>query len=40
MSSFYGNIKNNMRSPFIFDRIYPSRKDMEDTLKKYQDENG
>ena len=32
MSSFYGNVKNLVRSPFIFDRIYSSRKKMEDSL--------
>lgn len=32
MASFYGNIKNNSRSSFIFDRIYNSRSQMEDAL--------
>ena len=32
MASFYGNIKNNSRSSFIFDRIYSSRSQMEDAL--------
>lgn len=29
MSSFYGNIKFNNQTPFIFDKIYSSRRDME-----------
>lgn len=32
MASFYGNMKNNSRASFIFDRIYPTRKAMEDAL--------
>lgn len=32
MASFYGNIKNNSRSSFIFDKIYPSRTAMENAL--------
>lgn len=40
MASFYGNIKNNSRASFIFDRFYPSRSDMEDALKVYTDQNG
>ena len=32
MSSFYGNMKNNSRASFIFDKIYPSRKAMEEAL--------
>ena len=38
MASFYGNIKNNSRASFIFDKIYTSRKEMEETLT--QEENG
>ena len=38
MASFYGNIKNNSRASFIFDKIYTSRKEMEETLR--QEENG
>lgn len=37
MASFYGNIKNNSRASFIFDRIYPSRAAMEDALNAVQD---
>ena len=40
MASFYGNIKNNSRSSFIFDRIYSSRYEMEETLDNTLDENG
>ena len=32
MASFYGNIKNNSRVSFIFDKIYSSRSDMEKAL--------
>ena len=32
-SSFYGNMKNNSRSSFIIDKIYPSRAAMEAALK-------
>ena len=32
MASFYGNMKNNSRASFIFDKIYPSRAAMEDAL--------
>lgn len=39
MASFYGNIKNNSRASFIFDKIYPSRNAMDDALNA-QDENG
>ena len=39
MSSFYGNIKSIIRSPFVFDKIYPNRKEMEDSLL-HTDENG
>lgn len=38
MASFYGNIKNNSRASFIFDKVYPSRCAMEAGLKK-KDEN-
>ena len=31
--SFYGKIKRVDSSPFIFDRYYPSRKAMDDSLK-------
>jgi hypothetical protein len=40
MSSFYGNVKSIIRSPFIFDRIYTSRVEMEDTLYKVDDDTG
>lgn len=30
MNSFYGNLKNNSRASFIFDKVYPNRKAMED----------
>lgn len=40
MSSFYGNIKNNSRASFIFDKIYTSRFEMEKALKENTDENG
>jgi len=40
MASFYGNIKNNSRSSFIFDKIYTSRYAMETALKKDTDNNG
>ena len=39
MSSFYGNMKNNSRASFIFDRIYPSRVAMETMLHRKNDEN-
>ena len=39
MASFYGNIKNNSRASFIFDRIYSSRVDMEIALKENIDSN-
>ena len=32
MGSFYGNVKSIIRSPFIFDRIYSSRYEMETKL--------
>ena len=32
MAQFYGNMKNNSRSSFIFDKIYPSRTAMEAAL--------
>ena len=40
MASFYGNIKNNSRSSFIFDRIYSSRCEMEKALYETVDSNG
>lgn len=40
MASFYGNIKNNSRSSFIFDRIYSSRCEMENALYETKDSNG
>lgn len=40
MASFYGNIKNNSRSSFIFDRIYTSRCEMEKALYEVKDDNG
>lgn len=40
MSFFYGNIKNNSSSPFVFDRIYSSRTEMETSLTKNKDETG
>lgn len=40
MASFYGNIKNNSRASFIFDRFYPSRTDMETALREHTDQNG
>ena len=40
MASFYGNIKNNSRSSFIFDRIYSSRCEMEKALYETKDANG
>ena len=38
MASFYGNMKNNSRASFIFDKIYPSRIAMESALNKQDDE--
>ena len=35
MASFYGNMKNNSRASFIFDKIYPTRKAMEDAGVDY-----
>ena len=35
--SFYGNIKRVDSSPFVFDRYYPSRADMEQKLANKQD---
>ena len=40
MASFYGNIKNNSRASFIFDRFYSSRTAMDQALKKNIDNNG
>lgn len=34
MASFYGNIKNNSRASFIFDKIYSSRTEMEAALQQ------
>jgi len=39
MASFYGNIKNNSRASFIFDRFYPSRTAMEKALREDRDNN-
>jgi len=39
MASFYGNMKNNSRASFIFDKIYPTRAAMEAALKA-TDEQG
>ena len=38
MASFYGNMKNNSRASFIFDRVYPSRVAMENMLDRKDDE--
>ena len=38
MASFYGNMKNNSRSSFIFDKIYPSRARMEAALLQTEPE--
>lgn len=38
VSSFYGNMKNNSRSSFIIDKVYPNRAAMEDALIQ-RDEN-
>ena len=38
MASFYGNMKNNSRASFIFDRVYPSRVAMEEMLNRKNDE--
>ena len=35
--SFYGNIKRVNSSPFVFDRYFPSRKDMEEKLENASD---
>lgn len=40
MSAFYGNIKNNSRASFIFDRTYPNRKAMEDNMAQDKIFNG
>lgn len=37
MNSFYGNLKNNSRASFIFDKVYPTRKAMEDAVKNGTD---
>jgi hypothetical protein len=39
MALFYGNMKNNSRASFIFDKIYPSRTAMEAALAAV-DEDG
>ena len=39
MSSFYGNVKSSPRSPFIFDRIYSSRTEMDTALTVQTDSN-
>ena len=39
MASFYGNIKNNSRASFIFDRIYPSRVAMDEAMTGILDSN-
>jgi len=31
MNSFYGNLKNNSRASFIFDKVYPTRKLMDES---------
>jgi len=38
MASFYGNMKNNSRASFIFDKIYPNRVAMEKALNAVDDE--
>ena len=40
MASFYGNIKNNSRASFIFDRFYESKYAMDRALTASIDENG
>lgn len=40
MASFYGNIKNHSRAPYIFDKIYCSRCEMEAALSQNLDANG
>ena len=37
MASFYGNMKNNSRASFIFDKIYPTRTAMEAALQEKDD---
>lgn len=37
MNSFYGNLKNNSRASFIFDKVYPTRKAMDDAVKNGTD---
>ena len=39
MASFYGNIKNNSRTSFIFDKIYPTRTAMEAALNVVDNDN-
>ena len=38
MASFYGNMKNNSRASFIFDRIYPTRYAMDQALVTAKEE--
>lgn len=40
MASFYGNIKNNSRASFIFDKVYPSRCAMQTALEETRNEAG
>ena len=40
MGLFYGNIKNNQKAPYIFDKIYSSRVAMDTALKQDIDING
>ena len=37
MNSFYGNLKNNSRASFIFDKVYSTRKAMDDAVKNGTD---
>ena len=39
MSQFYGNMKNNSRTSFIFDKIYPTRTAMEMALNAVDNDN-
>ena len=39
MASFYGNMKNNSRASFIFDKIYPTRTAMEAALNAVDNDN-
>jgi hypothetical protein len=40
MASFYGNIKNNSRASFIFDKIYSSRCNMNAALAAEDEKTG